>query len=308
MLKSKDLLGLKELSAEEISEILTTAEMMKMVLDSNSKKTSHLQGRSVVTLFYENSTRTRLSFELASKYMGSVSANISTSGSSVNKGESLLDTVRTIDMMATDIIIMRHNQSGAPHLIAPHLKSSVVNAGDGMNEHPTQALLDMFTMKSNFGKVEGLKVAICGDIYHSRVARSNVIGLTKLGAEVTLFGPPTMLPMGIDKMGCKVAKSVQEAVEGCDVVMGLRVQLERQNQSLFPSVSEYANFYAISQDVLKLAKDNAIVLHPGPCNHGVELPSIVYDSPQSLINEQVKNGVAIRMAILYMLMARRNQQ
>lgn len=308
MLKSKDLLGLKELSAEEISEILTTAEMMKMVLDSNSKKTSHLQGRSVVTLFYENSTRTRLSFELASKYMGSVSANISTSGSSVNKGESLLDTVRTIDMMATDIIIMRHNQSGAPHFIAPHLKSSVVNAGDGMNEHPTQALLDMFTMKSNFGKVEGLKVAICGDIYHSRVARSNVIGLTKLGAEVTLFGPPTMLPMGIDKMGCKVAKSVQEAVEGCDVVMGLRVQLERQNQSLFPSVSEYANFYAISQDVLKLAKDNAIVLHPGPCNHGVELPSIVYDSPQSLINEQVKNGVAIRMAILYMLMARRNQQ
>ena len=308
MLKSKDLLGLKELSAEEISEILTTAEMMKMVLDSNSKKTSHLQGRSVVTLFYENSTRTRLSFELASKYMGSVSANISTSGSSVNKGESLLDTVRTIDMMATDIIIMRHNQSGAPHFIAPHLKSSVVNAGDGMNEHPTQALLDMFTMKSNFGKVEGLKVAICGDIYHSRVARSNVIGLTKLGAEVTLFGPPTMLPMGIDKMGCKVAKSVQEAVEGCDVVMGLRVQLERQNQSLFASVSEYANFYAISQDVLKLAKDNAIVLHPGPCNHGVELPSIVYDSPQSLINEQVKNGVAIRMAILYMLMARRNQQ
>lgn len=308
MLKSKDLLGLKQLSAEEISEILTTAEMMKMVLDSNSKKTSHLQGRSVVTLFYENSTRTRLSFELASKYMGSVSANISTSGSSVNKGESLLDTVRTIDMMATDIIIMRHNQSGAPHFIAPHLKSSVVNAGDGMNEHPTQALLDMFTMKSNFGKVEGLKVVICGDIYHSRVARSNVIGLTKLGAEVTLFGPPTMLPMGIDKMGCKVAKSVQEAVEGCDVVMGLRVQLERQNQSLFPSVSEYANFYAISQDVLKLAKDNAIVLHPGPCNHGVELPSIVYDSPQSLINEQVKNGVAIRMAILYMLMARRNQQ
>ena len=308
MLKSKDLLGLKELSAEEISEILTTAEMMKMVLDSNSKKTSHLQGRSVVTLFYENSTRTRLSFELASKYMGSVSANISTSGSSGNKGESVLDTVRTIDMMATDIIIMRHNQSGAPHFIAPHLKSSVVNAGDGMNEHPTQALLDMFTMKSNFGKVEGLKVVICGDIYHSRVARSNVIGLTKLGAEVTLFGPPTMLPMGIDKMGCKVAKSVQEAVEGCDVVMGLRVQLERQNQSLFPSVSEYANFYAISQDVLKLAKDNAIVLHPGPCNHGVELPSIVYDSPQSLINEQVKNGVAIRMAILYMLMARRNQQ
>ncbi len=308
MLKSKDLLGLKQLSAEEINEIITTAEMMKMVLDTNNKKTSHLQGRSVVTLFYENSTRTRLSFELASKYMGSVSANISTSGSSVNKGESLLDTARTIDMMATDIIIMRHNQSGAPHFIAPHLKSSVVNAGDGMNEHPTQALLDMFTMKSSFGKIEGLKVAICGDIFHSRVARSNVIGLTKLGAEVSLFGPPTMLPMGIEKMGCKVAGSVHEAVEGADVVMGLRVQLERQNQSLFPTVSEYANFYSITQDVLKLANKNAIVLHPGPCNHGVELPTVVYDSPQSLINEQVKNGVAIRMAILYMLMARRNQQ
>lgn len=307
-LVSKDLLGLKELSAEEIDEIIHTAEMMKMVLSSGNKKTSHLQGKSVITLFYENSTRTRLSFELASKYMGSASANISASGSSVNKGESLLDTARTIDMMATDILIMRHNQSGAPHFIAPHLKASVVNAGDGMNEHPTQALLDIYTLKEKFGKIEGLKVAICGDIYHSRVARSNAIGMSKLGAEVVLYGPSTMVPIGIEKMGCKVAKSLAEAVEGADAVMGLRVQLERQKKSLFPSVAEYAKFYSISPEILTLAKKDAVVLHPGPCNHGVELSTMVYDSPQSLINEQVKNGVAVRMAVLYMLMIRRNLQ
>lgn len=306
-LKSKDLLGMKELDATEIDEILATAQTMKMVLDANSKKTSHLQGRSVITLFYENSTRTRLSFELASKYMGASSANIATSGSSVNKGESLLDTARTIDMMATDILIMRHNQSGAPHFIAPHLRASIVNAGDGMNEHPTQALLDMFTMQSHFGQLKNLKVAICGDIYHSRVARSNAIGLSKMGAHVTMFGPSTMMPPGMEKLGCKIASSIDETVDGADVVMGLRVQLERQSKSLFPSVAEYARFFSISPDVLKRAKDTAIVLHPGPCNHGVELPTVVYDGAQSLINEQVKNGVAIRMAILYMLMARRNQ-
>lgn len=307
-LRSKDLLGLKELSAEEINEILHTAEMMKLVLSSGNKKTSHLQGKSVITLFYENSTRTRLSFELASKYMGSASANISASGSSVNKGESLLDTARTIDMMATDILIMRHNQSGAPHFIAPHLKASVVNAGDGMNEHPTQALLDMYTLKEKFGGIEGLKIAICGDIYHSRVARSNAIGLSKLGAEVYLYGPSTMIPMGIEKMGCKLSNSLAEAVEGADAVMGLRVQLERQKKSLFPSISEYAKFFSISPEILSLAKKDAVVLHPGPCNHGVELPTVVYDSPQSLINEQVTNGVAVRMAVLYMLMIRRNLQ
>ncbi len=307
-LLNKDLLGLNELTAEEIAEILDTAEMMKRVLTSGNKKTSHLQGKSVITLFYENSTRTRLSFELASKYMGSSSANISTSGSSVTKGESLLDTARTIDMMATDIIIMRHNQSGAPHFIAPFLRASVVNAGDGMNEHPTQALLDMFTIRERFGTLEGLKVAICGDIYHSRVARSNTIGLTKLGANVSVYGPPTMVPIGMEEMGCTVAKSLREAVEGADAVMGLRVQLERQSKSLFPSVAEYSKYYSIQPDILAKAKPTAIVLHPGPCNHGVELPTIVYDSPQSLINEQVTNGVAVRMAVLYLLIARRNQQ
>lgn len=307
-LRSKDLLGMKELNPEEIDEILRTAEMMKMVLSSGNKKTSHLQGKSVVTLFYENSTRTRLSFEMASKFMGAASANITTSGSSVNKGESLIDTARTIDVMATDILIMRHNQSGAPHFIAPHLKASVVNAGDGMNEHPTQALLDMFTMKESFQKLEGLNVAICGDIYHSRVARSNAIGLRKMGANVRVAGPATMIPPGMEKYGCTLAKTVREAVEGADVVMGLRLQLERQNKSLFPSVSEYARFYSISPEILSHANPGAIVMHPGPCNHGVEMPTVIYDSPQSVINEQVKNGVAVRMAVLYLLMARRNQE
>ena len=305
-LKNKDLLGLKQLSADEIMEILETAKAMKMVLQSNVKKTSHLQGKSVITLFYENSTRTRLSFELASKYMGSASANISASGSSVAKGESLLDTARTIDMMATDIIIMRHSQSGAPHFIAPHLNASVVNAGDGMNEHPTQALLDMFTMYERWGDFAGKNVAICGDISHSRVVRSNAIGLNKLGANVSVYGPKTMMPIGIDKMGCRVADSVEDAVKGADAVMGLRVQLERQHKSLFPSVAEYSHFYGISEEMLSKAKDGALLMHPGPCNHGVELPTCVYDCDQSVINEQVTNGVAVRMAVLYLLNARRN--
>ena len=306
-LRNKDLLGLKQLTAEEIMEILETAKTMKMVLTSGNKKTSHLQGKSVITLFYENSTRTRLSFELASKYMGSASANISATGSSVAKGESLLDTARTIDMMATDIIIMRHSHSGAPHFIAPHLNASVVNAGDGMNEHPTQALLDMFTIYEKLGTLEGKKIAICGDIYHSRVVRSNAIGMKKLGADVSIYGPKTMMPIGIENMGCRIADNVADCVKDCDAVMGLRVQLERQHKSLFPSVAEYSKFYAITPEMLELAKPGALLMHPGPCNHGVELPTAVYDCDQSVINEQVTNGVAVRMAVLYLLMARRNQ-
>jgi len=305
-LKEKDFLGLKNVSADEIMEILEVAKTMKMVITSANKKTSHLQGKSVVTLFYENSTRTRLSFELASKYMGSSSANISSSGSSVNKGESLLDTARTIDSMGTDIIIMRHNQSGAPHSIANKVKASIVNAGDGMNEHPTQALLDMLTMYERFDTFEGKKIAICGDSYHSRVVRSNAIGLKKLGAEVYVYGPKTMMPVGIEALGVHVADSVQDCVRDADAVMGLRVQLERMKSSLFPSVAEYSKFYGVSPEVLALAKPEAFVLHSGPCNHGVELPTSVYDCDQSVINEQVTNGVAVRMAVLYMLMARRN--
>jgi len=305
-LRNKDLLGMKELEADEIELILDNAATLKRILESGNKKTAHLQGKSVVTLFYENSTRTRLSFEMASKFMGAASANISSSGSSVQKGESLLDTVRTIDRMATDILVMRHPQSGAPHGIAPKVKASVVNAGDGMNEHPTQALLDFLTMKEKYGRLEGLEVAIVGDVLHSRVARSNVWGLAKMGARVRLAGPPTLLPREVERTGARVCRSVDEALEGADVVMGLRIQLERMKTGLVPSVAEYARFYGITAERLARAKPGALLMHPGPCNHGVEMPTLVYECPQSVIDEQVTNGGAGRMAVLYLLTARRN--
>lgn len=297
----QDLLGLKDLSADEIKNILETAKSMKMVLMSPSKKTPHLQGKTVVTLFYENSTRTRLSFELAAKYMSANAANISASGSSVAKGETLIDTAQTIDAMGTDILVMRHDMSGAPHLIAPLVNASVVNAGDGMNEHPTQALLDMFTMLEKKGSIEGLKVAIVGDITHSRVVRSNIYGLTKLGAEVTVGGPSTLMPQGIEQLGVKVFNTVHEAIVGADVVMGLRIQLERQKKGLFPSIREYYRFFGIDETRLKFAKPGALLMHPGPVNRGVEFSSSVIDGPQSVINEQVTNGVAVRMAVMYLL-------
>mgnify|MGYP000270947847 CR=1 FL=1 len=302
MFKRKDLLGLKELSAEEISYILKTAETMKYILLQNNKKTPHLQGKSVVTLFYENSTRTRLSFELAAKYMSASAANVSSSGSSVQKGETLIDTGKTIDMMGTDVIIIRHLMSGAPHLLAKHVKASVINAGDGMNEHPTQALLDLFTIREKKGDIQGLKVAIVGDIAHSRVARSNIWGLTKLGAEVSIGGPSTLMPAEIEKMGVKVFNSVHEAIIDADVVMGLRIQLERQKKGLFPTTREYARFFGIDKKRLAFAKPDALLLHPGPVNRGIELSTEVIDGDQSCINEQVTNGVAVRMAILYLLM------
>ena len=254
-----------------------------------------------MTLFYENSTRTRLSFELAAKYMSANAANISASGSSVAKGETLIDTAQTIDAMGTDILVMRHDMSGAPHLIAPLVNASVVNAGDGMNEHPTQALLDMFTMLEKKGSIEGLKVAIVGDITHSRVVRSNIYGLTKLGAEVTVGGPSTLMPQGIEQMGVKVFNTVHEAIVGADVVMGLRIQLERQKKGLFPSIREYYRFFGIDETRLKFAKPGALLMHPGPVNRGVEFSSSVIDGPQSVINEQVTNGVAVRMAVMYLL-------
>ena len=305
-LKSKDLLGLQDITKDEIELILDTAKTMKMILESKTKNAPHLRGKSIITLFYENSTRTRLSFELATKYLGGVAANISSSGSSVAKGETLLDTGRTIDMMGTDVIIMRHNMSGAPHLLARNVKSSVINAGDGMNEHPTQALLDMFTMKEKFGKIEGLKVLILGDIFHSRVARSNIWGLTKMGAEVTVAGPSTVMPPEIEKMGAKVSESIGEggvrgALIDADVVMGLRIQLERQKKALFPSEREYARFFGVDLKMLSLSNKKQLVMHPGPVNRGLEFTSTVVDSEQSVINEQVANGVAIRMAILYLL-------
>lgn len=299
--KRKDLLGIQDLSAEEILYILKNAKTMKYILQQKNKKTPHLNGRSVVTLFYENSTRTRLSFELAAKYMSGTAANVSASGSSVQKGESLIDTAKTIDRMGTDIIILRHPMSGAPKLIANKVKASVINAGDGMNEHPTQALLDLFTIQEHKGSFEGLKVAIIGDIAHSRVARSNIYGLTKLGATVSVGGPATLMPKGIEQLGVNAFSSVQEALLDADVVIGLRMQLERQKQALYPSVREYARFFGVDKKRMIFAKSDALLMHPGPVNRGIELTTDVVDSDQSFIDEQVTNGVAVRMAILYLL-------
>ncbi len=300
-MKKQDLLGLRDLSKEEILNILETAKEMKKIIESPVKKAPNLQGKTVINLFYENSTRTRMSFELASKYLGANAANITASGSSVEKGETLEDTVRNLNAMAADIIVMRHNMSGAPHFIAPMVNAHIINAGDGMHEHPTQALLDMFTMMEKKGKIEGLKVAIIGDIYHSRVVRSNIYGLLKLGATVTVGGPSTLIPKDLEKMGVKVFKTVHEAIVDADVVMGLRIQLERQKKGLFPSVREYHRFFGIDDKRLKFAKPDALVMHPGPVNRGVEFSSSVVDCDQSVINEQVTNGVAIRMAVMSLL-------
>lgn len=294
----KDLLGLAPLTADEIKYILKSAEEMKKVVLQDSKKTSHLQGKSIITLFYENSTRTRMSFELAAKYMSATAANISASGSSVAKGETLIDTGKTLDRMGTDVIIIRHFSSGAPHLLAQHVNASVINAGDGMHAHPTQGLLDLLTIKEKKGKIEGLKVAIVGDITHSRVARSDIYGLTKLGATVSVGGPSTLVPKEIEKMGATVAPTVEEALTDADVVIGLRIQLERQKQGLFPTVREYARFFGIDRKRMALAKPDAIIMHPGPVNRGVEMSSMIIDCDQSFINEQVTNGVAVRMAVL----------
>lgn len=301
-----DLLGLKGISRGEIENILETAhEMKKIVKRGESKKIPHLQGSTVVNLFYENSTRTRLSFELAAKYMGANAANITASGSSVEKGESLIDTAETIDAMGTDILVMRHNMSGAPNVIAPIINASVINAGDGMNEHPTQALLDMLTIYEKLGSFDsfnGLKVAIVGDVYHSRVVRSNIYGLKAMGADVNVAGPSTLMPYGIESMGVSAYTDVCEAIKDADVVMGLRIQLERQKKGLFPSVREYHKYFGIDEEKLKLAKPGALLMHPGPVNRGVELSSAVVDSEQSVINEQVTSGVAVRMAVMHLIL------
>ena len=299
--KHKDLLSLRDVEREEIEMILSTAASMRRLLDSPTKKTAHLQGKSIVTLFYENSTRTRMSFELASKYMSAAAANISASASSVQKGETLLDTGRTLDRMGTDVIIIRHPMSGAPHLLAQHVNAAVINAGDGINEHPTQALLDMFTIKRHKGRLDGLKVAIVGDVLHSRVARSNIFGLHTMGAEVALCAPPTLMPAQMEELGVKTYTRVEEAVEGADVVMGLRIQKERQEEGNFPSLREYSEFFGINEERMKYAKPDALIMHPGPINRGVEITSDAADCEQSVINEQVTSGVAVRMALLYLL-------
>lgn len=297
----KHLLGIKQLSAEDIIKILDRADAMKKDVLEGGKKSSLLSGKSIITLFYENSTRTRLSFELASKYLGATAANIAASGSSVTKGESLADTGKTIDAMAADIIVIRHSSSGAPHLLSNYTNASIVNAGDGMNEHPTQALLDFMTMREKFGSFDGLKVSIIGDVKHSRVARSDIYGLKKLGADVTLCGPSTLMPAEIEQFGVRVCENADLAIRDADVVMGLRIQLERQKSGLFPSVREYHNMFGINKRRLALASPDAIVMHPGPVNRGVELAADVADGPQSVICNQVTNGVCVRMAVLDML-------
>ena len=295
----KHLLGLKTASRDEIQALIDDAFYLKeKVLRADVKSLPLLKGKSVITLFFENSTRTRVSFELASKYLGATAANISASGSSVAKGETLIDTVKTIDAMAADVIIVRHSESGAPQLISKYVDASIVNAGDGMNEHPTQALLDMMTIVEKKNKIDGLKVAIVGDVKHSRVARSNIYGLKTMGAEVVLAGPTTLMPSHLEDLGVKAYNDVEKAVEGADVVMGLRIQLERQKKGLFPTVREYTKYFGINERRLKLAKPDAILMHPGPVNRGVELTADIVDGESSAINEQVTNGVCIRMAVL----------
>ncbi len=301
MLKRKDLLGLIDVTEEEITEILDVADEMKAHLRAGEKTLPYLKNKTATILFYENSTRTRTSFELAAKYLGAKVINIAASSSSVAKGETLVDTGKTLDAQLNDFLIMRHPMGGAPYLLAKVAKAGVLNAGDGMNEHPTQALLDMMTMREKFGSLKGLKVAILGDIKHSRVAKSNLFGLQTMGANVYMYAPETLIPKGIDKLGAKLCKSREEAIEGADVVMGLRIQLERQQAGNFPSLDEYAHFYGVTSKHLALAKPNAIVMHPGPVNRGVELTGKVIDHEQSCIEEQVFSGVAVRMAVLKLL-------
>ena len=300
-LKSKDLLGLEYLSKEEVELILKTAIPFKELFTRSIKKVPTLRGKTVVLLFYEPSTRTRTSFELAAKRLSADTVNISASGSSVEKGESLIDTGKTLEAMKADFIVIRHLMSGAAHVLARNISSSIINAGDGSHEHPTQGLLDIFTIKEKKGRVKGLKVVIIGDIAHSRVARSDIWGLTKLGAEVVVCGPSTLIPRDIERTGAKVCYKLDEALKSADVVNVLRIQLERQKTKRLPSLREYNLLFGMTQEKLKLAKPDVIIMHPGPMNRGIEITSNVADGVQSVIDEQVTNGIAVRMAVLYLL-------
>jgi aspartate carbamoyltransferase catalytic subunit len=300
--EKKDILGIKDLSVDEINLILETAESFLEISTRKIKKVPTLRGKTIINLFYEASTRTRTSFEIAGKRLSADTINISASTSSVVKGETLIDTARNLEAMNPDVIVLRHSAAGAPHLLASLVKQSIINAGDGAHEHPTQALLDMMTIKEHKDKIAGLKVAIIGDIEHSRVARSNIYGLTKMGANIVLAGPATMLPHDIEQMGVKVFTRLDDAITNADVVMMLRIQLERQKQSIFPSLREYSQHYCLNRNNIKLAKKDVIVMHPGPINRGVEIsPDIADDPSYSVILDQVNKGVAVRMALLYLL-------
>lgn len=301
-LRGKDILGLETMTVPEIELILKTAEEMKAVIDRDIKKVPTLRGKSIVNLFFEASTRTRTSFELAGKYLGADVVNIAASASSVTKGESLRDTLYTVEAMGVDVIVMRHSAEGAAQYAANVSKPVIVNAGDGAHEHPTQGLLDMFSIKEKKGNLAGLKVAIVGDIFHSRVARSDIWGLAKMGAEVHLAGPKTLMPKDIEQAGVYVHHKVEDALDGADVVNVLRIQRERQHKGLFPSAREYARIFGINQTRLSLAKPDALIMHPGPMNRGLEIsPDIAYGD-QSVIQEQVKNGLAVRMAVLFLVL------
>jgi aspartate carbamoyltransferase catalytic subunit len=299
--RRKDLLGIADLEPAEIETLLDTAESFEEVATRPIKKVPTLRGRTVINLFFEPSTRTRSSFELAEKRLSADSLNFSGSGSALSKGESLIDTARNLEAMSPNLVVIRHQHPGVPHLLARRLRSGLINAGDGAHEHPTQALLDAFTIRRHKGRLDGLKVAIVGDVEHSRVVRSNIHLLTKMGSEVTVAGPRTMMPVGVEAMGVRVCHELGEAIDGADVVMMLRVQLERHSRALFPSVREYFERFALTPERLERAAPDAIVMHPGPMNRGVEIASSVADGSRSVILEQVANGVAVRMAVLYLL-------
>jgi aspartate carbamoyltransferase catalytic subunit len=300
-LKRKDLLGIQDLSVDEINLILETADSFKEVSGRDIKKVPTLRGKTVVNLFFEPSTRTRTSFELAAKRLSADVINFTTSTSSIVKGETLLDTASNIQAMRADFIVLRHPAAGAPTILARALQASVINAGDGGHEHPTQALLDLFTLREKKREFRGLRIAIVGDIAHSRVARSAIYGLTKLGAKIHVAGPPTMIPRDIEHLGVRVFYNLDEALKGMDVIMMLRLQLERQGIALFPSIREYATYYGLTPERLQLAAQDVLVMHPGPINRGVEISPEVADSASSVILDQVTNGVAVRMAVLYLL-------
>ena len=303
-LSTKHLLGIKDLNTEDIQLILNTAGQFKEVLQRPVKKVPTLRDVNIVNLFYENSTRTRISFELAEKRLSADVVNFTVSSSSAAKGETLLDTVNNILSMKVDMVVMRHSASGAPHFLAKHIDAAIINAGDGINEHPTQALLDAFSMKERLGKLEGIKVAIIGDIMHSRVALSNIFLLKKMGAEVVVSGPPTLIPRYLQEaMGVRVEYNIDKALAWCDVANVLRIQLERQNQPLFSSLREYNLAYGITKERLSKLTKEIVIMHPGPINRGVELSSDVADGPHNIILQQVENGVAVRMAVLYLLAA-----
>jgi aspartate carbamoyltransferase catalytic subunit len=309
----KDLLGIRELSIEEITSILDTAQEFKKVSDQPIKKDPSLKGRTIINLFFEASTRTRTSFEIAAKRLSADAINISTSTSSLSKGETLADTAKNLEAMFPDVIVVRHSSSGVPQQLSRLCKTSIVNAGDGAHEHPTQALLDALTIREHKEKIEGLEIAIIGDITHSRVARSNLHLLAKLGANIRIYGPPTLIPLGFEQLAksykgsLMITSTMEEALKDADVVMMLRVQLERQASAYFPSLREYSYFYGLNRKRLELAKSNVIVMHPGPVNRGIEINSDVADGPYSLIYDQVSNGVAVRMAVLYLLIQARDK-